>query len=224
MPKERLEENKNLPKCWQIQHGAYYYRVPISERKLWGDATRVRLGSTLDEAMEFFKSKKQLVDLGLPAITSVHRTGKGTVVFRAPLWERLGYKRTCGISIGALQAMYTTARFGAELRDLSFDIHPKHLIELANRASGRCMLTGIEWDFEESNASGKRPWAPSLDRIDASEGYSPSNCRLVCIAVNIALSDFGDKVLLRIALALANRLPHVRATDTQPKNEAQETP
>lgn len=49
----------------------------------------------------------------------------------------------------------------------------------------------------------RRPFAPSLDRIDAASGYTRDNVRLVCQAVNFALNAFGEDVFREIALASA---------------------
>lgn len=70
------------------------------------------------------------------------------------------------------------------------------------RSGGKCELTGIEFSFQRPFQSLRRPWSPSLDRKDASIGYTPENCRLVCTAVNIALNEWGEEVLLKIANAL----------------------
>lgn len=199
VPKPRREENIGLPSRWQIEHGAYFYRVPTSERTLWGDRSRVRLGTTLVEATEFFEPRKALVDAGLPAKTE---RAEGSAIFKAALWHRIGYTSACGIPLGMLQSIFSTARAGALSRGLAYPLHPLHLVKLSSMAAGHCMLTGIAWDFTTKNANGKRPWTPSLDRIDAMQGYEPANCRLVCTAVNLALSDFGDAVLRRIARAL----------------------
>jgi len=65
---------------------------------------------------------------------------------------------------------------------------------------GRCMLTGLPFK-ETAVGTGKarRPFAPSLDRIETNQPYSQRNCRLVLQAVNFALNAFGDDVFLAIA-------------------------
>jgi hypothetical protein len=73
------------------------------------------------------------------------------------------------------------------------------------RAGGKCELTGIEFSLQSPRLSQRRPWAPTLDRKDASAGYTPKNCRLICSAVNIALNDWGEEALLKIAKALFPR-------------------
>lgn len=76
------------------------------------------------------------------------------------------------------------------------------LEELWRRSGGRCELTGIEFNVDPHGNCVKRPWAPSIDRKDNAKGYEFENCRLVCTAVNLALNEFGDEVLMRIARAL----------------------
>lgn len=70
------------------------------------------------------------------------------------------------------------------------------------RAAGRCEYTRIPFSLTRIKGATSRPWAPSIDRIDCGIGYEFSNCRMVCNAVNIALSQFGSKVLKRIARAV----------------------
>ena len=50
----------------------------------------------------------------------------------------------------------------------------------------------------------RRPFAPSLDRIDSSGGYTRDNTRLVCQAVNFALNAFGEDIFREVVLAAAS--------------------
>lgn len=77
--------------------------------------------------------------------------------------------------------------------------------ELWLAAKGRCELTGIRFSAKRVEGSLKRPWMPSVDRIDSTRGYEKGNCRLVCVAVNIALNDFGFAVLCKVAGALVDK-------------------
>jgi hypothetical protein len=78
--------------------------------------------------------------------------------------------------------------------------YPEDLIALWQECSGRCMLTGLEFR-ETSVGSGKarRPYAPSLDRMNSEKPYTRGNCRLVLQAVNFALNAWGDDVFLAMA-------------------------
>jgi hypothetical protein len=53
---------------------------------------------------------------------------------------------------------------------------------------GVCELSGINFVMLPK---GRHPRAPSVDRIRPGEGYTPDNCRVVCAALNAALSNYG---------------------------------
>jgi hypothetical protein len=58
----------------------------------------------------------------------------------------------------------------------------------------RCAVSGIPFTLAGKTTGYRSPCRPSIDRIDAQKGYTPGNIRLVCVAVNAALSDWGDDV------------------------------
>lgn len=92
----------------------------------------------------------------------------------------------------------------AKWKNIEFSITLNDIDELINKSKGKCSLTGIPFDLYRIK-DGKcrvRPWAPSIDRIDCSHGYTANNIRLVASAVNIALNDFGEEVLTRIAMGI----------------------
>jgi hypothetical protein len=47
----------------------------------------------------------------------------------------------------------------------------------------------------------RHPYAPSLDRIECSKGYTASNTRLVCVAVNFGMNEWGEDVYRELAKA-----------------------
>jgi len=66
-------------------------------------------------------------------------------------------------------------------------------------SSGVCEITGLPFDFSRVGLKG--PHAPSLDRIDASKGYVPENCRVILWALNTAFSWWGEESFGVIAKA-----------------------
>jgi hypothetical protein len=74
---------------------------------------------------------------------------------------------------------------------------------------GVCDLTRIPFDLEPGGRGNysARPFVPSIDRLKPGGNYSEVNCRLICYAVNVALSDWGESVLLKIALAIVKQIP-----------------
>jgi hypothetical protein len=117
---------------------------------------------------------------GVPDATPPIREGE-----LLPRWARV---------LVASASHKNTVRWGAE------PFQTADLVALWKEGQGRCMLTGLAFR-ETSVGAGKarRPFAPSLDRIDSSQSYSRRNCRLVLQAVNFALNAWGDDVFLAMA-------------------------
>lgn len=109
---------------------------------------------------------------------------------RAPVYPK---KRPHG-GQGFYAGLLNSARGGAKLRNLKYTLTEADLERLIERAGGKCEVTRIPFNYQRTGQN-RRPWAPSIDRIDSQRGYTPDNVRLVCFAVNIALSDMGDSVL-----------------------------
>lgn len=88
------------------------------------------------------------------------------------------------------------------------------LAHLWMSCGGCCSLTGLDFlDTQVGTGKARRPYAPSLDRIDSRAPYSRANCRLVLASVNFALNSFGDDVFERItdaAVAARQRKSHVQ--------------
>ncbi|MES2149295.1 MAG: tyrosine-type recombinase/integrase [Pseudomonadota bacterium] len=62
MPRERKKENKGLPLRWRINHGAYYYQVPVGSEGAWDGKRMFRLGSTLPEAYKAWADRLGVID------------------------------------------------------------------------------------------------------------------------------------------------------------------
>jgi hypothetical protein len=67
---------------------------------------------------------------------------------------------------------------------------------------GKCELTGLSFDFTPMGKRTRNPYAPSIDRIDSSKGYTPDNVRIVLVAVNDCLNQYGEETILPILQAL----------------------
>lgn len=87
------------------------------------------------------------------------------------------------------------ARKRAKKRGLPFkQLDVGFVLRMLERQEYKCALSGIEFSAKRPRDSHKRPWMPSLDRIDCARGYTPDNVRIVCVAVNTLLQDWGDSV------------------------------
>lgn len=101
--------------------------------------------------------------------------------------------------------VFWRAQRNAKTREIEFALTKPQFKEILHRANGRCEVSGIPFTLDRHDRSARRPFAPSLDRIDCRHGYSPENCRVVAVAVNAAMSDWGEEVLIKIAAGLSKR-------------------
>lgn len=102
--------------------------------------------------------------------------------------------------------LFRKTRNGAKHRGIQFDIDLEHVRELYDNSGGRCAVTGIPFEFSYLRGERQPPWAPSLDRIDSKRGYVPGNVRVVCSSVNVAMGQWGERVLRRISDYMRRRM------------------
>ncbi len=62
------------------------------------------------------------------------------------------------------------------------------------RAQGKCELTSTPFNFyHRAPTTNRRPFIPSLDRINSTMSYNAFNVRLVVSSCNQAMSDYGEE-------------------------------
>lgn len=72
----------------------------------------------------------------------------------------------------------------------------------ATRCGGVCEVSGMKLVLD---GAPHNPLQPSIDRIDSSRGYDPDNIRIVCVAVNYCMSEWGERVFKSVAAAVTAR-------------------
>jgi hypothetical protein len=98
-----------------------------------------------------------------------------------------------------LRVRIQSAKERARKRGLAFDLTLDWLLAAAKAQGFRCAVTGTRF-FEKGPVKSQRDvYSPSLDRVDASRGYTTDNVRIVTVAANIMLQDWGEDVLKKIA-------------------------
>lgn len=98
--------------------------------------------------------------------------------------------------------LYRRLRTNAKARGIELNITKEDVAAMIDEAGNRCSLTGIPFSILKDSRYRVRPWAPSIDRIDSTQGYTRQNCRVVCAYVNSALNEYGEELLLMIAKGL----------------------
>lgn len=97
------------------------------------------------------------------------------------------------------------AKSRAGTRGIEHSLTLEAVIAAYDAQAGACAVTGIPFDISErleSEEGWKRPYSPSIDRIDSRRGYTAENTRLVCSAVNNAMGSWGEAVFIHLAYAL----------------------
>lgn len=94
--------------------------------------------------------------------------------------------------------VFAAAAARAKKRNIAFSL----TIEWASEKikNGVCEVTSLPFNFDRAGKTTRRnPFFPSIDQIEAGKGYTPENCRMVLIAVNLALAEWGLNQFLHIA-------------------------
>lgn len=89
------------------------------------------------------------------------------------------------------------------------------ILRLLKKQDYRCAVSGSYFTHDAFEARSRDPFQPSVDRMDCSRGYELDNIRIVCLAVNIAMSDWGEAVLRKIA----ERIVAVNAPGLRPDDQ-----
>jgi hypothetical protein len=101
--------------------------------------------------------------------------------------------------------MLDSAYRRSQKQGLAFDLTLDFILRLHKQQHGLCALTGLTMDMGSPKIGRSRPFIPSLDRIEADKGYTQTNVRLVCWAVNAALSQWGEAQFASICRAYIRR-------------------
>lgn len=94
------------------------------------------------------------------------------------------------------------AKANAKARSIPFAITQQDFWEMYDATHGYCAVSGLPFDMRELDAIKRRPFMPSIDRVNSFAGYTRENCRVVCTAVNLAMNEFGEDVLWQIASSM----------------------
>ena len=76
--------------------------------------------------------------------------------------------------------------------------------------AGVCSMSGLHFSYKSLGPGKRNPYAPSIDRIDSSGGYTPDNIRVVCFAINMMMADFGAGVFENVAKAYLKEKPRAK--------------
>lgn len=174
----------SLPKCVYFKHGAYY----LVKGGKWHFLTKDRDG--IDEQLH----------LRFGFANGVVPTG----------WTQHQQRNAMDAYIATVLVRARQNAKGRK-RVKEFTLTVEQAIEKLRETKYRCSVTGTPLSLEVMSHDQRKPFAPSIDRIDNELGYTEENCRIVCLAANIAMNTWGEGVL-RTMLSYAKSLPNIRQT------------
>lgn len=94
----------------------------------------------------------------------------------------------------------------AKKGEVPFSLTATEVEALWQLCEGRCSVSGIPFNAKAyDHALVKHPFAPSLDRIKPAKGYVRANVRLVVVAANFGMNEWGFEVLETVAQGVAGQ-------------------
>lgn len=104
-----------------------------------------------------------------------------------------------------LRTAFHSTRKNAGKRTIPFNLKMGDVLSIFHAQGGRCSVSHVQFSLEKINGASRRPFAPSIDRIDSTKGYVKGNIRIVCVAVNLAMNEWGERVLEIVARGMLGR-------------------
>lgn len=104
------------------------------------------------------------------------------------------------------RSIVKAAKLRSEKLGLPFNLD-QHVDAIQRRIdAGYCELSGVKFDTDATHGKTRvRPNAPSLDRINPSQGYVYSNIRIIVFALNLMFLNWGHEEAFKIAEGWVDR-------------------
>lgn len=96
--------------------------------------------------------------------------------------------------------MLSSSKYRAKKKNMVHELDTEWLI--LKLLPMKCEATGVDLCLEHDENVTHAAFAPSIDRIDNSLGYTKNNCRIVCVCYNKAKSDYSSESVLKMAIGL----------------------
>ena len=186
----------HLPRRVYSRRGKYYYVY----QKTW-----YPLGSDLQQAIDQAAQLEREIfgdawKDGGPVAASLLANKAQKKLLRSRTAKELAARRAL---MAHLRISMNSCKVRAKKAGIPFELSMHDVEILLAVSKSRCAVTGHEFNFGRYGNTKKRPFVPSIDRIDSSRGYSIDNCRIVCSITNIAMNAWGEHPLKSLILASA---------------------
>jgi hypothetical protein len=118
-----------------------------------------------------------------------------------------------------LSALFYNVKSRAKVREVPFTISSEWIMDQFTKQNGCCLLTGLELDCSATSTRNayRNAFSPSLDQIVPGAGYTETNARLVCTAINLGMNEFGLDTFRLVAKALFS---HEKAKEKEENSQS----
>jgi len=181
--------NLDLPPNLYVKRDGYYVRFSNkTERKIAGINERAY---ALDSYNRLMAMKPEEID------------GELFILGNSVAWNPVSKAADFSSLPAWAKRLYINAKRNAKQREIAFYLTESDFLSAMKETKGACMVSGIPFDFASHVKTGsgtiRRPYYPSIDRADSNQCYTRENCRIVCTAVNYALSCWGEGTLIFVS-------------------------
>lgn len=159
---------------------SYYYTQSQSGKRVW-----TPLGRDLREALTAYEKL---------AATKVPREKKISIN------HKTHSARLRKLDMRAhLKRLHAAAVTRSRTKGIVCDLSVGDVFQMFHQSLGRCAVTNVEFSLDWVEGSRLRPFSPSIDRIEPAKGYVRKNCRLVCVAANFSMNQWGEETFKILA-------------------------
>ena len=132
---------------------------------------------------------------------NIKRDGFNAMVFCKPesVWRnRVRNKKNYSSVSPRVLVLLRHCKGRSEKNGLDFNLTQEWLEEKFKK--NVCELSGEKFNLgKKTFTTHYDPYSPSIDRIDASKGYTQDNCRLILTSLNLAMNQWGFEFYIKIA-------------------------
>lgn len=100
--------------------------------------------------------------------------------------------------------LFNRCKRNSKQRCVDIFLTENDVMDLVLQSNLRCAVSGIRLQLQVEGYGIGNPWSISIDRINSSQPYSVENCRIVCLAANIAMGSWGFEVLKTLSTEVVN--------------------
>ena len=178
---------KQCSSCGELKHEEEFHRKSGDRRE-----GRCKVCLSIVYSNYYQRNREEILSRQKERYAKHGRSRKSEVASRR--------KRLSTVS-GRATELLRSAKRRAKEKGLPCILTKKWVID--RLGSGVCQETGMSFDL--SMSGGRNKLAPSIDRHDLEQGYTPINCRVVIWAWNCARGQYGTRFLLEMVDAFQGR-------------------